>query len=382
MTPFHYPQDCQIAAVSLAGKSAPLVSIIVPVYNAPLIEFKRCMASLMNQTYQNIEVVIVDDGSDQSCADCISDIVDQDARFRSVKGGHQGVSHARNVGIAEAKGEWVAFSDADDENDPMFIEQALSVALSLDCDLVCGTVKSLYVGDEKTPSSGEFDGYVTELQHQDEEVKALAWQMLGHVRYTSLDGPDFHGRGPWGKLYRASLLQSVQFDSNVPIGEDTLFSYYAISRAQRVALVEALWYWYYQYESSAVHGASMTPWAKSIDGVLAARGEGEDITPFVSRCAFTAMLAVKNIAAAAGVWGGRSEAVALLKYARERKVFQPPVFKGYGISVWVTIFLNLCKCGLCSIAYFYWVIKEKAKGRMQKKLFVPQVDDVKESENR
>lgn len=362
MIPFRYPQDCKVFAVSLSESETPLVSVIMPVYNAPPVEFKRCVDSLVNQTYRNIEIIIVDDGSNQKCADCIREAAKQDARIRVVDGDHKGVSSARNMGITEAQGEWVAFSDADDENAPQFIEQALSIALSQNCDLVCGTVQTLYANDKKNATSDDFNGYETNPDNQAVEIKELAWQMLGNLKRASLEGPNYRGRGPWGKLYRASLLNDVAYDVNVPIGEDTLFNYRVIEKAKRMALVDAVWYWYYQYAGSAVHSAQIEPWKQSIDGILAARRNNEDETPFVSRCAFMTTQAIASFTTSDGFWGARKKSADLLKYARKKGVFSANVFRGFDLSFGRKLLTALCRRGCYSVAYFYWILKDTIKG--------------------
>lgn len=160
----------------------PLVSIVVPVFNAPVKALERCLLSLFNQSYSNVEFIIVDDGSDDECLAVEQRLVSAEARARIVKGGHKGVSHARNIGIREAQGEWVAFSDSDDELNPLFINQALQIALGENVDLVCGGVASLYLDDSPTDGCDVLDYCVLD---ETRELMAAQLQMLGNVYLTS-----------------------------------------------------------------------------------------------------------------------------------------------------------------------------------------------------
>ncbi len=93
--------------------SEPLVSIVVPAFNAED-SIGRCLGSIMIQTYSNLEVIVVDDGSTDGTSGVAEGLRQSDARLRVIRQGNAGVSAARNVGLAAARGDWVAFVDADD----------------------------------------------------------------------------------------------------------------------------------------------------------------------------------------------------------------------------------------------------------------------------
>lgn len=95
-------------------KENVLFSIIVAIYNTPENYFQKCMESLMNQTLPEMEIILVDDGSRGECADKCDEFARQDSRVRVLHQANQGVSAARNNGIAIAKGVWITFVDADD----------------------------------------------------------------------------------------------------------------------------------------------------------------------------------------------------------------------------------------------------------------------------
>ncbi len=115
----------------------PLVSIIVPVYNAHDY-LARCVESLLKQTYTNLEVILVDDGSmDDSGAIC--DGFTSDSRVQVVHKPNGGISSARNAGLDMAKGDYITFCDNDDYVHPQMIELLLHTSVSNDADLsLCG----------------------------------------------------------------------------------------------------------------------------------------------------------------------------------------------------------------------------------------------------
>ncbi len=103
------------------------VSIIVPFYNTDISCFKKCLSSLCNQSYSNLEIIIVDDGSTKESAILLDELSHCDYRIRITHKPNGGVSSARNIGIKEAKGEYIAFVDSDDWVEPPFIEVLVSL---------------------------------------------------------------------------------------------------------------------------------------------------------------------------------------------------------------------------------------------------------------
>ena len=115
----------------------PLISVIIPIYNVENY-LSRCLESVILQTYKNIEVILVNDGSVDATAKVVQKYLNVDPRLKYFYQGNSGPSVARNTGIKEAKGKYLAFIDADDWVSPEYMEKLIAPMMAIETDLVCG----------------------------------------------------------------------------------------------------------------------------------------------------------------------------------------------------------------------------------------------------
>ena len=180
-----------------------MVSIIVPVYNAEK-TIRRCIDSILNQTYNDIELVLVDDGSADRSGMICEDYQKKDNRVRAIHTANHGVSHARNVGIAESSGEYITFVDSDDYLSPAFLEHYMKYK---EFDLVAG-------GYQTFPSYHQMS-----FQDKSYCISKGDASLLSPM-VAKLDG------SCWAKLFHSKIIKDhhLLFDENMRFSEDTLFS--------------------------------------------------------------------------------------------------------------------------------------------------------------
>ena len=126
------------------SKRSPLVSILIPVYNTDTSLLTRSMNSVLSQSYQDIEVIIIDDGSAVECSRQCDAFALADSRVTVIHQINMGVSVARNVGLNHCNGDWVMFVDPDDELLQGSIEEAIELAEANDVDILYGTIEDAW----------------------------------------------------------------------------------------------------------------------------------------------------------------------------------------------------------------------------------------------
>lgn len=226
------------------NNSSVLVSVIIPVFNAPEQMVKGCLASVCAQTHEYIEVLICDDGSEEGCALSLDIATAGDMRCSVLHLQHGGVSAARNAGIDASHGEWIAFVDVDDEVSPFFIEDALDIAQDYDADYVGGDVDRVYANDHPT----SWDAYACcgqcdkPIVVSGDNVDDFRSAMLSYHDLSNGRAPSIPQRGPVSKLYRSSVVGNTRFSIHVSHGEDVLFNYQVLAACKRIVQCRKKWY--------------------------------------------------------------------------------------------------------------------------------------------
>lgn len=213
-----------------------LVSVVIPIYNGEKY-LDRCISSIVDQSYQNFELILVNDGStDQSETKC-NCWLNKDDRIRYYRQNNTGVSSARNYGMDHATGEFVLFVDADDYLERTCIQKMLDVQKNTGVDIVACSATDFY--DDGTIENGE-NGEADCLLQKTEAI----FHFLKGKPLTAVC---------WGRLYKKSCVEFVRFDENMNIAEDGKFFLEAINNSKSVYFMAERLYFYFIREGSVVH---------------------------------------------------------------------------------------------------------------------------------
>lgn len=218
--------------------SNALISVVVPVYNVEN-DLPRCLDSILGQTYSNIEIVAVNDGSTDASSRILDRYAQEHGNIRVIHKENGGVTSARLRGISEARGEWIGFVDGDDEIEPDMYEWLLKNALSYDAQIShCGYQMVFPDGRVKFL-------YNTGTLEKQDRLTALR-ELLSGQRIEP---------GLWNKLFHRTLFAGLQSDGVIPtdirINEDLLMNYYLFSAAERTVYEDWCPYRYMAREASA-----------------------------------------------------------------------------------------------------------------------------------
>ena len=241
----------------------PLVSIILPVYNAQN-HLARCVGSICAQTYRNLEIIILNDGSkDQSLPVC-EEFRAKDSRILLVDKENSGVSDTRNLGLKLASGKYVQFVDSDDYLDPDFTEHLVTAAEENEADLVIAPYKMVIPAGASKPEQvlGKIQDELGVMSvARPPEVREYGFLPAGVYDKDTfalrlMDKPaSYFYSVLWNKLYRRDILtgNDIQFVSEMRWAEDLVFNLRYIQYAERFVSLAQAGYSYVQNPQSICH---------------------------------------------------------------------------------------------------------------------------------
>lgn len=212
------------------------ISIIIPVYNVSKY-LPECMDSVLSQTYKNLEIILVNDGStDESGKSCDS-YSQKDKRIKVIHKKRGGPSDARNAGLSAATGKYIGFVDSDDYIEPDMYETLLKILSIYDADIAGCPFYHIKRG--KIINQKYFTGTVAQFN----TISALEELIMQRSFSNNV----------WNKIYKKKLIQDIEFPVNVYRGEDMIFNYKAFVGAKKSVYVDTPKYYYFYRQDSIMH---------------------------------------------------------------------------------------------------------------------------------
>ncbi|MCI9663883.1 MAG: glycosyltransferase family 2 protein [Lachnospiraceae bacterium] len=220
----------------LQNVAIPLISVIIPIYNTEKY-LEKCLDSILNQTYINIEVILVNDGSTDGSQIIINKYAHQDQRIRVIHlNSNRGVSHARNQGIKISKGEYIYFMDSDDYAEKNLLEKLFTNLIKYQADIsICGV---------------DFVGFG---KHRDSYKLDFPWVALSNQVFLYMLDTLHLGYVVWNKLFLSTHVKKCYFSENIYQGEDLLFMYQIQKHAKHISYIPEQLYHYVNHNDSSIH---------------------------------------------------------------------------------------------------------------------------------
>lgn len=257
----------------------PKISVIIPIYRVEQY-LRKCVESVLAQTYHNMEVILVDDGSPDGCGKICDEYAERDERVKVIHKPNGGVASARNAGLDAATGEWIGWVDSDDWAEPALFETLLQGALETSAEIsVCGHW-------EEYRGRREVSGW-QELRVLDTE-QALG-ELLENGRMKNL---------LWDRIFHRTLFDGLRFPEGRTY-EDIAVMHWLFLRAEKVACLPEVLYHYRQREGSIVDNTSL---GNRINHYIASKERYDALSEDWPQ--FRQLMEGQCVASAVGIWAG------------------------------------------------------------------------------
>ena len=231
----------------------PLISVIIPIYKAEKY-IEKCVKQIMAQTYNNLEIILVDDGSPDKCGMICDELARTDARIYVIHKENGGAATARNAGLDVMKGHYVAFVDADDYMEDNYIEVLYRTLYENNAQVSICSFKTV---DE--------DGKAVAIDklHDESVAQSVENAVIGKANVEVFSGTeiilqDLQGHwehvAPWGKLYQANLFEGVRYPK-WPAYEDEHVFIHVFDKVEKAAACKEKLYYYVQHAGSLMNTA-------------------------------------------------------------------------------------------------------------------------------
>ena len=215
----------------------PLISVIVPLYNVE--EYlERCIKSILDQTYTNMEIILVDDGSTDNSGSISDKYAGKDQRIMVIHKENGGLSDARNAGLDAMTGDYVAFVDSDDFVSPWYLENLYKAACIGQTGISVSWFTIYHEGNDIRESHRVEKNEISVLDKK-EYFRRMLYQDRAEV-------------SAWGKLYKSSFFDNVRYPKG-KLYEDVAVIYKLIDKVERVAVIPTEDYYYQQRQNSIMH---------------------------------------------------------------------------------------------------------------------------------
>ena len=333
-----------------------MISVIVPVYKVePYL--RQCIDSILNQTYRDIEVLLIDDGSPDRCGEICEEYARADGRVKVVHIKHTGLGEARNLGLREAAGEYIGFVDSDDWIEPDMFEVLMNSMQKTGADIcVCGLwYESVTSSEEECTTEAFYHGKASQEALLDRKINNFMWN----------------------KLFRRRLFDTVSFPENSWF-EDSATMHLLLSRAETVAVAAVPKYHYRQRAESITNSIAAKELFDFADAYLGRCRYFRDEEPeiFARKRETVLRLAAEGISRLWLFWYGcsREEKQAYQERIKELRQFSKEHFPLTGCRSWsvylrvATVFMHSDSKVSFAVLYLLnqaakkiWVIRKRIR---------------------
>lgn len=214
------------------------ISIIIPVYNVEKY-IRKCVDSILSQTYKNLEIILVDDGSLDNCGKICDQYAKIDNRVVVIHKQNGGLSSARNAGLKQATGDYIMFVDSDDSLEKIACESLINITNKTDADIICFNCSNVYLNEAIDNSKNSYCYSNTYKYYELSYAEAIIDNIYRkHIRYEA-----------WGKMYKKYIFDMIKFKEGL-LAEDFNVFYKFLKMAKKIIYFDANLYLYLRRDDS------------------------------------------------------------------------------------------------------------------------------------
>lgn len=232
------------------------VSVIVPAYNSEKY-ISKCIKSILNQTYKNLQIILINDGSTDNTLKIFNDFAAKDRRICVFSNKNQGIAATRNFGLQKAKGEYIVFIDSDDYVASNAIELLVNSIMEEKSDMVI--CNSMLIDTYGHPKERDSRNYKKKFLHSNVWNEETFWDHL----YNGFWG---ECTVPWGKLYKTKIFDKLRYP-NGRTNEDDFILYNLIHRCNKISVIDDILYYHMDRVDSITNNNNNGIGEKFLDGV-------------------------------------------------------------------------------------------------------------------
>lgn len=240
--------------MSIQREKEELISVIIPVYKVERY-IGKCLESVQKQTYSNLEILVINDGSPDRSVEIVKEYAKTDSRIQIINKENGGLSDARNVGIEKAKGSYILLVDGDDYIDEKMIETMHMAMQSSESNLcLCG----INIVDEKG-NNVETDSFKAEIK------SGMYTKCQMYEKITNI--PNWFYVTAWNKLYKKEIFEKIKYPKG-KIHEDEFVIHHIINSTNKIICLENKFYYYVQRDNSIMHTSYNINRLDSVEALL------------------------------------------------------------------------------------------------------------------
>ena len=229
-----------------------MIDVIIPVYNTPIKDLKRCFNSILKQSYTDYKVYIIDDGSKEEVKRFIDLYAKDKSNFYVRHIVNAGVSAARNIGINLSKSKYITFVDSDDTIEKNFFKQAIKYIEKYDLDVIIGGYK--IINNKKIDIKKCMPGIHI---YEDKRLIYFFKKLLNsRTSKNNIEISDCPIGRIYTRVFKRKSIDDLRFNENIKISEDTLFMIDYMYKVKKIGIVDKVWYNYFENDYSITGSAN------------------------------------------------------------------------------------------------------------------------------